>query len=98
MPAVVAPNKIFLIGAISGYNTAARIYNKNYSCSANPPKTYMGHWLHLECEKCGGFYAYDNPNDLPQDNLICETCGNVIIQYGVLEVNEWKIGPIEIRL
>jgi len=98
MASVVVPNKIFLIGAIGGYNTAARTFNKDYVHSATPPKSYMGHWLHLECEKCGRFFAYDNPNDLQLENLVCETCGNIVIQYGVLEVNQWKIGPIEIRL
>ena len=95
-PNIIIPTKDFLVGSICGFNAAKKKYHKTEpEVSGN--SQYIGYWLEISCHKCGRFYSFDSPNDLPTENLICETkdCGNYLIVYGIQDIKFWRIGPIE---
>jgi len=102
-PCIIAPNKAFLIGAIYGFNAARKRVEENPQPLINneeiteeTQEVYTGSWLELTCAKCGAFYTFDDPNQIPETNLICSinNCGNHIILYGVCEPQLWRIGNI----
>lgn len=101
-PCIVLPDKMFLIGAIYGINAARKrieddpqpLLGTKEATSEEAEGIYIGHWLELHCAKCGSFYTFDNPNDVPDTNFKCSNkdCDNYIIVYGVGEVNMWRLG------
>jgi hypothetical protein len=100
-PSIIMPNRDFLIGALYGFNVAKKMYGENHPeimgvGDSEIPKDhfFIGYWLELTCTKCKRLYCYDNPNDVPTKNLVCETsdCGNHIIVYNVGDPKSWRIG------
>jgi len=100
-PNVVMPNRDFFIGVMFGFNLARKRVEENPQPlfgdkEATNKDFYFGSWLELTCAKCGRHYIFNGPNDVLDNNLQCETeeCENVIILYGVSQVNLWRIGSL----
>jgi len=102
-PTVMVPNRTFLVGALYGFNAGRKTSNDGEITpyagdhEATNDDFYLGSWFEVSCIKCGRHYTFDNPNEIPEDNLICDTddCDNHIIFYGVYESDRWKIGQIK---
>jgi hypothetical protein len=100
-PTVVVPNKAFLVGAIHGFNAGRLLERQRLGQSSeiqsfSTAPTYVGHWFHVECENCQYVFAYDAPNELPEEDLMCPSCLNMIIKYNSFDSAEWHIGPIKL--
>ena len=104
-PNIIIPNKMFLVGALYGFNAARKRIEENPQPlfgdgkevhEANNNDLFLGSWLELTCAKCGRLYTFEGPNEIPEENLKCDTidCDNVVILYGVIETNLWRIGSI----
>lgn len=105
-PCVIVPDKHFLIGAIYGFNAARKRLEQNpqplFTQDENTMKEatnqdiYLGSWLEITCAKCGCLYTFDNPNDIPYENMKCtnKECDNFLIIYGIVEPQLWRIGQI----
>jgi ribosomal protein S27E len=63
---------------------------------AKPADPFISDWFQVECIKCTHIFAYDSPNEIPKDHLVCPTCGNIVIYYGSTNPEEWHIGPIRL--
>jgi len=103
-PSVIMPHRLFLVGAIYGYNVGRKSVTQDGDIKpifngheATGEDFYLGSWLEINCHKCDRKYTFDGPNDIPDKNLVCETegCGNHIIAYGSTNPQEWKIGFIK---
>jgi len=101
-PTVIVPDRLFLIGALYGFNAGRKAVEKNPQPFVRDHEVtnedfYLGSWFEISCNKCGRHYTYDNPNDIPNKNLMCETddCDNCIIFYGMGDVSKWRIGSIK---
>lgn len=108
IPTVIVPDRLFLIGALYGFNAGRRSVTKDpsklepvYSGSndselheATAADPFIGNWFQVECIKCTHIFAYDSPNEIPKDHLVCPTCGNIVIYYGCANPEEWHIGPV----
>ena len=103
VPNIIIPNKAFLIGSIFGFNAGRKLENKNLQPyrdeNLKDEMPYVGPLLEFVCDKCGRFYAYDNPNELPEETMECSnsSCDNIIILYGVGEPDRWKVGQISFQ-
>ena len=109
-PTIVVPDRLFLIGVIYGFNAGRktseppeRAAQPIFSNNPNDPKrvatnsdVYLGSWLQIDCIKCGHLFSFDNPNEIPQEALTCPTCTNIVILYGSLDPQQWRIGPIKL--
>lgn len=103
---IVMPSKAFLIGALYGFNAARRRLEQNpqplyNNQQATNQDIFLGSWLEITCAKCGCLYTFDNPNEIPEGHLTCtgkdsndQSCNNLLIYYGVVDSNLWRIGPI----
>jgi hypothetical protein len=117
MPTVVVPDRLFLVGALYGFNAGRRSVATDPSKldpvysgpsdpedddspielrKAKPADPFIGNWFQVECIKCTHIFAYDSPNEIPKDHLICPTCGNIVIYYGSTDPAEWHIGPVRL--
>ena len=101
-PTVIIPNRVFLVGALYGFNAGRKAVEKAPKDYFNGHEVdgkdfYLGSWFEVECSKCGRHYTFDNPNEIPEENLICETdsCNNHVILYGILEPDKWRVGNIK---
>lgn len=101
-PTVIMPNRIFLVGVLYGFNAGRRAIEKEpqpyfNGHEATNEDVYLGSWFEVTCNKCQRLYTYDDPNDIPENNLICETedCRNHIIFYGVMDPRQWRCGKIK---
>lgn len=101
-PVVIIPNKDFLIGCLYGFNAARKRLEEKPQplfCDDSELKEvtnkdfYLGSWFEITC-KCGMFYSFDNANQIPNENLQCQQCGNILIFYNVFNPEFWKIGTI----
>jgi len=100
-PNVIMPNKDIFIGAMLGFNVARKRLEENpqplyNGKDATNEDIYLGSWLELTCSKCNRLYVFDNLNEIPNDNLHCQTegCDNIIILYGIVDISLWRIGNI----
>ena len=104
-PTIAIPHRLFLIGAIYGFNAGRKqeaeindsvIQPMHDGHEATNEDFYFGSWLEAECIKCIRHYTFEGPNDIPENNLVCDTdgCGNHVIAYGLTDPKEWKIGFI----
>ena len=103
IPIIVMPSKDFLIGVLYGFNAARKRIEENPQPIINNREVqsedfFLGYWLEFSCPRCGRYYAYDNPNDIPSHNLVCETpnCGNHVIIYGFGDPKVWRLGNISL--
>jgi len=109
MPTIIVPDRSFLVGSIHGLNAGRRLEKGNdiqpivtetQGNNANEIKhvPYMGYFLHCTCSKCGYMFAWDDPNDIPEESLECgnDECDNIVILYGVGNSNLWRIGTIKL--
>ena len=100
-PNIIMPNRDFFIGVMFGFNLARKRIEKDPQPlfdgkEAKNNDFYLGSWLELTCAKCKRFYKFDGPNDIPDTNLNCQTdkCDNIIILYGVVQSNLWRVGNL----
>ena len=104
-PAVIVPNRDFLVGVLYGFNAARKrfendikpLYSKNgIMKDAENEDFYLGYWLEITCGKCGTLYTFDNPNELPIESLKCSNkeCDNILILYNINKSECWRIGNI----
>ncbi len=100
-PNVVMPNRDFFIGVMFGFTAARKRLEEDpqplyANKEATNEDTYLGSWLELTCAKCGRLHIFDNPNEILPNNYECQTedCDNIIIFYGILESNLWRVGDI----
>jgi len=105
-PNIIVPDKHFLIGAIYGFNAARKRLEQNPQPlmtqednsiqEATNKDFYLGSWLEITCAKCGFLYTFDNPNQLPDQNMKCtnKECDNYLIFYGIVDPTLWRIGQI----
>ena len=56
----------------------------------NDMKVFSDCFLEAECS-CGlGIYSFKNPEEMPEENLKCQICGRVIIDYTKQNDNEFE--------
>ena len=103
-PNVIMPNRDFFIGAMLGFNAARKRIEKNPQPlfgvkEATSKDLYLGSWLELTCSKCNRLHTFDEPNEIPANNYKCQTedCDNIIIIYGIVESNLWRVGEITLQ-
>jgi len=101
-PNIVMPHKLVLVGAIYGFNAGRKFVPSNIPVKSifndrevTNEDFYMGNWLHVECVRCGYVLTFDNPNEIPENNLSCPgECGNYLIIFGEMDPKKWRVGTI----
>jgi len=107
-PCIIMLDRSFLLGVIYGIDLGRRIsiptdpnkgrvepiYMGNEDKREDFDAMYHGSLLQLDCAHCGRIYTFDDPREIPSQNLICDTdgCGNVLILYGVPDIAQMRIG------
>lgn len=57
----------------------------------NDPSIFKDVFLKLECAHCEmGFYQFEEPEDVPEENFYCQICGRKLIDYTNREDSDYE--------
>lgn len=105
-PAIIVPDRSFLIGALRGINAGRRVEAPEPEMmqplkdnrEIQEDEIHLGYFLELECCQCGYTYVFNSSDELPNTSLHCtgKDCKNILILYGVTNPAHWRIGKIKL--